>query len=157
EDAVISPAEALQNGHAAAAEDANRARLRAWLEVELLVAFERGHGGTGAQRGVGHGQFDGRVDVVALTHEPLVRSDPDEHVDVAGLSSQRARVAFAGEPDALPVVDAGGNFELEGSLLERAPRPRAGLARMLDDSPAAAAAAAGLCTDELPERGARHL
>src|SRR5262249_59272217 len=119
---VISPAEALQNRHAAAAENAHGTRLRARLELELLFAFERGHRRAYAQRGLGHRQVDGRKDVVTFPHEPFVLTDPDEHVDVAGLSSERTRMTFAGEPDALPVVDARGDFELERSLLERAPR-----------------------------------
>ena len=145
EHAVVAPAEALEHGHAAAAENANGAWLRPGLEVELLLALQRRDRRSRAERGLGHRQVDRRVDIVALTHEPLVWADPDEHVDVARLPAERARMALAREPDSLSVVDARRDLHVETSLLERPPRAGTGLARMLDDSPCATATRAGLC------------
>src|SRR4029453_11288521 len=99
-------AEAVKHGHASATQDTDGPGLRPGLELDLLLALERGDRRAGSQRGVGHRQVDRRVDVVALAPEPVVRPDVDEHVDVARLTPDRAGVSLAGEPDALPVVDA---------------------------------------------------
>src|SRR5512133_1027189 len=118
---MVSATEALEHGHAAAAEDANGTGLCPGLEVQLLLTLERDDRRPRTERGLCHRQIYRRVDVVALAHEPFVRPNPHEHVDVARLPSERARMALAREPDALPVVDAWRNLHVETPLLQRPP------------------------------------
>ena len=73
---MVTAAEALQHGHAAAAENADRAGLRPGLELELLLAIQRRDRRARVPSAASViGQVDGRVDVVALAHEPLVWAD----------------------------------------------------------------------------------
>src|SRR5512132_677500 len=60
-------------------------------------------------------------------------------------------MAFAGEPDPLPVVDAGRDLDLSPPLLEHLAGALAIAARMLDHSAGAAARRTGLRSDELAE------
>ena len=64
------------------------------------------------------------IDVVALAHEARVGLDADEHVHVAGTAAERARMALAGDADALTVVDPGRNLDVERSRLARRARRR---------------------------------
>ena len=71
------------------------------------------------------------IEVVALADEPLVRGDPDVHVQVAGRAAPRTDRAAAGEPQRGTRVDAGGDVDLVGLLGDGAPvavarRARAG-------------------------------
>ena len=79
-----------------------------------------------------------------------------QDVEVAGLAAERPRVAFAGEPDSLTVVDAGRDLDVERPFLEHASGSAAALARVLDDSARAAATAARLAANELAEGRPRH-
>ena len=88
-------------------------------------AVERLDGHRRAERRLDDRQVDLREDVVALAHEALVRLDVDEHVDVAGAAAERAGVAFAGDADALAVVDAGRDLDVERPRLRDAPRAAA--------------------------------
>ena len=60
-------------------------------------------------------------------------------------------VAFAGEADALAVVDAGRNLDLEIALLALSSRTAAIGARLAHDRPRTGALGTRLRADELPE------
>src|SRR5439155_2779465 len=157
EHAVIASAETLEYGHPAAAEDADLTRLGAGLEVELDITLERRDRDPGTECGLRHREIDGRVGVVCFTHESRMRPDADEDVEVTGLPAEQARVALAGEPDALAVVDPRRNLDLERALLEQAAlAPTAG-AGILDDAARTTATGAGLAADELAERRSRDM
>ena len=64
EHALVAAAEALEHRHALAAKHAHLARLRARLELELGVAFERRHGDRRAERRLDDVRSHGRDDVV---------------------------------------------------------------------------------------------
>ena len=137
------------------------------LALELLAKLERGslldvalqgghrHGCT--KRGLRQGEVDGAVDVVSFTYETLVRSDVHLDVHIPGGAADRACVTFAAEPDALPVVDARGDVDIQRSLLEHPAGAVALLAWMLDVPAGAAAGRTGLRAHELAEDAARHL
>ena len=126
-------------------------------QLELGRAVERLDGHGRAERRLDDRQVDLRVDVVALAHEARVRVDAHEHVDVARAAAERAGMTLAGDADALPVVDAGRDVDVERPRLRDAPRATALLARVLDDLAAAAAVRARLRADELAEDAARDL
>ncbi len=64
---------------------------------------------------------------------------------------------LAGDTDALAVVDAGRDVDVERPRLRDAPRTAALLARVLDDLPAPTTVRARVRADELAEDTARHL
>ena len=138
-------------------EDAHLARLHAGLQLELDRAVERLDRQRHAERGLHDRQVDLRVDVVPFADEPRIGLHADEHVDVAGATAERTRVSLAGDTDALPVVDAGGNVDVELAALERAPCAVALGARMLDDLATALAGRARRRAHELAEHAARDL
>ena len=80
----------------------------------------------------------------------------DEHVEVAGRSAALARVAAAGEADALPVADPGRHVDAQDAPAHLAPAPVALRARLLGDAALAAAHVAGDLAHDLPEGRARH-
>ena len=91
EDSLVAAAEALQHGHAAPAQDDDLARLRAGRQLELLLAVEGRDRHGRAERRLRERHGDGRVDVVALAHEPLVGPDAHLDVDVAGAPADARR------------------------------------------------------------------
>src|SRR5439155_4534509 len=118
QNALVAAPEALEDRQAAPSQHADLARLRARLEGQLRLAFERRDGQRGAERRLGDREVDGRVDVVALAHEARVRPDVDLDVDVARPATDRAGVALAADADALAVVDAGRDLQLARALLD---------------------------------------
>src|SRR5439155_1739101 len=71
--------------------------------------------------------------------------------------AQRPGVAFTAEADALAVVNAGRDLDLERAFLDHAARPPALLAGVLDQLAGAAAGGTGAGADELAEDAARDL
>ena len=74
------------------------------------------------ERRLGHREVDRRHDVVAVPHEARVRRDAHGDVRVACPAPGLARVTLAGEANALPVVDARRDPDLEPAL-DRPTRP----------------------------------
>ncbi len=66
-------------------------------------------------------------------------------------------MAFAAQPDSLPVVDSRRYLDLEGALFDHAARAVALLTRMLDELPRARAGGTRSGAHELPEDTARDL
>src|SRR5207244_11694654 len=132
-------------------------RLYPVREFERVGAVERLDVDLRAERRLDDCQVDLRVDVVALAHEARVGVDVDENVDVARAAAERARVAFARDADALTVVNAGRNVDLQLAILDRAAGALAVWTMVLDDHAAAAAVGAGLRAHELAEDTARDL
>src|SRR5262249_51991800 len=97
------------------------------------------------------------VDVVALADEPRIGLDPHPYVHVAGAAARLACVPLAGEPDALPVVDARRDLHLALAAVDDQAGAGARVAWMLDDDAPAGALGAGLRAHKLPEHAARHV
>src|SRR5581483_9418644 len=125
--------------------------------LELLVAVEGRDLDRRAERGLGHRQVDGRVDVVALAHEAWVGSHVDAHVCVPCARAEDAGVPLAGEADLLAVVDAGWNLDVQPALFDDAAGALADRAWRLDAPARASARRARLRANELPEDAARDL
>src|SRR5213596_1564377 len=89
EHALVATAEALQDRHSPPAQDDDRTGLRARLELELRLPFERRHRERRAERGLRDRQVDRRDDVVSLAHEARVGTNPYLHVEIAGAAAQR--------------------------------------------------------------------
>ena len=65
-----------------------------------------------------------REQVVAVALEAVVGRDPQVDVEVAGRATPRADGPAAGQPQGRPGVDARGDVDGVGALLDRAgPRP----------------------------------
>src|SRR5207247_6162030 len=96
-------------------------------------------------------------DVVALADEARVGTHTDEHVHVARTAAECATVSLARQADALAVVDARRDVDVDRALVDRAARAAAVLARVLDDPAAASAVPARRRPDELAEDAARDL
>src|SRR5438067_13431405 len=154
---MVAAAEALEDRHPLSPQDADLARLGAWVEAQSRVALQRGHRHFGPERRLRDREVDGREDVVALANEPRVGTDAHEHEQVAGAAAERPRVTFARQADALAVVDARRDLDGQRPLLYDPPAPRAAPARILDHPPRAAASPAGLRAHELAERAPRHV
>jgi len=82
------------------------------LRKQLLVALERRHRHGGPERGLCEREIEGCVDVIAFANETVVVAHVHLHVRVACAGPGRSRVAFAGQPDPLAVVDAGRDLDL---------------------------------------------
>jgi hypothetical protein len=80
-------------------------------------------------------------------------ADADEHVGVAGATSERSGVPLPAQPDALAIVDTGRNLDVQGPFLGRLTGAAAAFARRADDGSCASALRARLCSDELAEDG----
>src|SRR5438067_10984342 len=154
---MVAPAEPLQHRHPAPTKHAHLTGLHAGLELELDVTVEGLNRHGRAQRGLDDRQIDLREDVVALAHEALVRTDANEDVEVARASAERARMALAGETDALAVVDPLRNLDLDRPLVERATCAGARPARMFDVPARTAALGAPQPPDELAGLPGRDL
>ena len=94
---------------------ASRARAR---RSSSPSSVGTGHGA--AQRGLRERHVEPRHQVLAVALEARIRLDHHEHVEVARRAAAAARVALAGEPHALPVVDAGRDVDRQVAR----PRPR---------------------------------
>src|SRR4051794_27923902 len=157
EQPLVAAPEALQLRHPFPAQHDHLPRLRAGVEVELLLAFERRHGDARAERRLRDGQLERGVDVVPLADEARVGLDADEDVDVAGDSARGSRVALAAEADPLPVVDSRRNLDAHRALAQGTARALAARAELLDDLAAPAAARARDRAHELAEEARGHL
>src|SRR5215831_11699454 len=143
EHAVVTGAAALQHRHAAPAQDDDLPGLGARLDVDLRLSVDRRDRDPRTEGGLRDRQVQRREDVVPLADEARIRLHADEDVDVARGDAGRARVPFAPDPDALAVVDAGRDVDLEAPLLDRPALATARGARLLDPSTGAAACGAG--------------
>jgi hypothetical protein len=154
---VIAAPEPVQHRHPTPAKQADLTRLRPRAELQLDRPFDRVGLDRRAERSLRDREVDRREDVVALAHEAWIRLHVNADVHVTGACPRRACVAFAGQADLLPVVDARRNRHLERPLLEDAACALAFAAGRLDDATVAAAAWAALRADELSEDASRHL
>ena len=87
-----------------------------------------------------------QVVVVALEHRVLL--EVNLHVEVAGRAAVDAVFAFAGEPDAIALVDAGRNLDRQRLVLLDASDAVAAVAGVGDEAAGAVALGAGLLDRE---------
>src|SRR5438270_5395337 len=73
------------------------------------------------------------MQIVALALEHRMRLQLDDHVQVARRAAVETGLAFAGEADAIVLVDTGGNLHRQGLVLLDASGAAAGGARLGDD------------------------
>src|SRR5262249_46909128 len=141
-------------GDALAAERVEVARLGAALDLERVLAVDRGHRHLGPERGLREGDRELEEDVRLLAREELVRADADHAVQVARRRAGLAGLALAGDAQAHALVDAGRDLDLDLALLaDRALAAALGARVAHDLAGAAAARAAGL---DLEEAGRLH-
>src|SRR6185437_15014761 len=79
----------------------------------MTFAVDRGYLDACAERGLHRRNGDGDVDVVGNATEELVVAHADDQVKVARRCAFGARIAFAGEADALSVASAGLDAKLQ--------------------------------------------
>src|SRR5688572_15215947 len=108
--------------------------LGSGLDLDGLVTVRRRDADSGPERGLGDAQRQLEVQLGVLAAELRVRLDMDDHVQVARRPTPRRRLALAGQPDLVALVNARRD--------RHAQRPRpldptgagAGLAGRLDDT-----------------------
>src|SRR5207249_982589 len=93
---------ALQSEHLAVL------RRRRNLQPQRLAA-ERCDLGFAAEHRGRERNRDARVQIAALPLEARVRREPDSQIEIAGLCAAAALLAFAADPNARTVADAGRN------------------------------------------------
>ena len=108
-------------GHPAAAQLEHSARLRARGHHEVFGAIERVEGEMRAERRLGERDRDLADEIVPFAREPIVRTDAHVDVQVTRRSTAGPDRAAAGEPQRGAVVDARGDVDLIGALLDGAP------------------------------------
>src|SRR5262249_13868271 len=106
---------------------------------------------------VDDGEVDLGEDVVPLANEAIVLEYVHLDVGVAVPRSEPARMPFAGEADALPVVNALRDLDLEAAFHNHATGPLTRLAVLLDATTGAVAVRARRLPDELAEDTARDV
>ena len=124
DDAQIARAAAPQRRQPAPGHHDRLARLRAGGHVQRDVAVERRHLDRRAQRRQRRGDVDHGHEVLAVADEALVLLDAHDDVQVAGRPAALARVAAAGDPQPLAVVDPGRDVDLHAPLRRRPSRGR---------------------------------
>ncbi len=85
----------------------------AGVDLELVVAFQRRHLDLVAEGCLGEADVELHVQVVFDALEDRVGCDAQDHVGAAAGAAVGAELAFAGEPDLRPVVDAGRYLDLD--------------------------------------------
>ena len=126
------------------------AALGAFGQVDGGLALQRGHVDLAAQGGGGDADRHLAVQVVALALEDVVLAQPDLDVEVASRTAVLARLAVAAGADALAVVDAGRDLDLQRLLLLDLALAVAGRAGLGNDLAAAVAVRTGLLDTEKP-------
>ena len=143
--------------HALPAQLHDLARLRAGRDRHGdRIAENRLHLELGTERGVGHRDLDGAVQLVLVAQEHLVRPFGDLDVQIAGRAAAETHLTLPGEADTHAVLDPGGDAHGH-----RAPRAVASVAAALvagvgDDLADAVAGRALAHGHDLPEEGALH-
>src|SRR5690606_21092816 len=155
-DEVTAPG-AAQAGDAEPGQGDRLVRLGTRRQVDLDRPVERLQGEGRAERGGGHRDLDGAVQVVTAATERLVRPDDHLDVEVAGRTATRADLTLAAQLDAGAGVDAGGNLDGQLAAGPDPAVPGAVEARVLDDLAVAAAGAAGARGHDLAEERPLHL
>ena len=89
--------------------------------LDLGVAVERRDLDLAAERRGGEADRHLAMQVAALALEHRVRLQVDDDVEVAGRSAVEAGLAFAGQADAIVLVDARGNLDRQRLVLLDAP------------------------------------
>src|SRR5690606_5347157 len=105
---------------------------------------ERRHLDLRAQRRLRQADRQLAVEVIAIALEDRVLANAHLDVEIAGLGAGRSGLAFTRQADAVAVVHAGGNLDLQGFLTLDAAVPVAVLAGIDDVASAAAAGRAHL-------------
>src|SRR5450759_2894077 len=108
-----------------------------------LAAVDRRHLEFAAQSRGGHGNRHPAVQVGAVALEELVLRQRQENIEVARRAAAQTGLAFAGEPDAGAILDAGRDIDREHALARHPPGPSAGRAGIVDHLAAALAGRAG--------------
>ena len=156
-DVEVAGGAAAQGGDAAAFEPEDFAVLCAGGDFDCGGAVQCGDVGFSAQGGGGEGDGDFAEDVLPLALEDGVLGDVEDNVEVAGGAALVAGFAFAGDAQAVAVVNAGGDVDGEGFGAFDAAGAATFGAGFFDDFACAVAGGAGLHhLDETADGGA-HL
>src|SRR5687767_6223949 len=109
-DQQIAVAAAGYVGHALAAQLEGGAGLRAFGNLDRLVAVETRHLDLAAERERRECQRHGAMQIVAVALKELVLTDEDHDVEIPRRAAERASFAFSGEPQPLTGGNAGGDL-----------------------------------------------
>src|SRR5436190_13703263 len=129
-----------QNRHPFTLQAEAPSRLGAFRHLHAGIAAVDGrHLELAAERRGDHGDRHPAMQVGALALEKWMRAEGEKNVEVARRPAADAGLAFAGEPDASTVLDAGRNVHRQRPLARHPPGARAGWARIADHLAAALA------------------
>src|SRR5262249_10735856 len=121
DDVLVASGPAAERRQSLPLEHRDVAVLGPGRDLDRLLPLEGVHADLAADDGSAHRDASGADQLRPLPGEPLVGGDSDLDVEVALARPSGAGVPGAGDPDALPVVDAGGNVDLPGAGVGRAP------------------------------------
>src|SRR5215203_3771950 len=157
DDPLVAAPATVQPRQTCAFEHLFGSRLRARLQLDLLLALERRHRHRRPQHRLGRRDRDDADQVATVALEALVLRDPNLHVEIPGWRPRLAGMAGAADPHPLSVFDPGRDVDRTGPALPGATAAAADLARGLRDFAGPPADVAGDAADHLPERRSRHL
>src|SRR5262245_27208414 len=133
-----------QHRHSFTLEAEAAARLRPLRHFHPGIAAVDGrHLEFAPQCRLDHGDGHAAMHICAFALEERMRSEGEKKIKVARRTAADAGLAFAGEPDAGAVLDAGRNVHGQRALARHAPRAGAGRAGIADHLAAALAVRAG--------------
>src|SRR4051812_6345012 len=138
-------------GHALAPKADLGVRLRAGLDLDLLLALDGGHRDACPEGRLHDRHLSVVIELGPLSRQRGMRLDVDGDVQAARRTAARADLAFVRETDLVALVDSGGDRDPEGPLPFG---PAVALARVaggLDDLALASTARAGVHVDHLAE------
>src|SRR5579859_1929151 len=111
----------------------HRAALRAFGDLELLLAIQPGHRKFCAERGLRNADGNRAIQICAAPLEERMLFDFEHDIKVAARTAIRPRLAFAGNAKARSRVHAWRNAQLDGFLALHAPLASAFRATLFDD------------------------
>src|SRR5262245_11888408 len=146
----VAVSAAVHVGHPLAAQAERGSGLRPLRNLHLFRTIQCRHQDFSAERHGGEVDWNLAEQVVAVAAEERVLLHVDDNVEVAGGTASRSRFALALQAQLLSGGDAFRNLDCDLPLLRDAPGAAAGLARIADDLPGAAALRAGARHGEEP-------
>src|SRR5689334_21496370 len=138
-------------GHTLATQPDGRVRLRARLDLDLLLAIDRRHRDRRTERGLRDRDRRLVVKLRAGAAKRRMWRDVDYDVQRARRTAARPHLPLVGEPDLVALVDAGGDGHAQHPLRFDPAIAMTGRARALDDLALAPATRAGRDVDHLAE------
>lgn len=130
----ITFAVAVEHGHTFVANAEGRSRLRAFGNLERVLAIHGGNAHIGSDGGLSDRNGDDTMQVVSFANEEGMLFYVQHDVQVAGRTSEGTDLAASGKTNARAIFHACGNFGVDRALAQNAAIALAFGARIGDDA-----------------------